>query len=240
MKKDELKNSYLRLLSLLILFLIGATSVPDLLRSQQLSTSPVIPDPTVHYETATNNPEETAVFAGGCFWGMEAVFERVKGVSTVVSGFSGDSAETANYRDVSAGWTDHAEAVKITYNPARVSYAQLLKIYFSVAHDPTQINRQGPDAGSQYRSAIFFQDSNQQRTAQAYINQLNQTKIFNQAIATQLVPLDQFYAAEDYHQDFIDRNPGHPYVVIHDLPKINQLQVHFSHLYQEQSRVNSR
>lgn len=177
--------------------------------------------------------EQTAVFAGGCFWGMEAVFEHLKGVSDVVSGFSGGSAITAHYEEVSSGETGHAEAVKITYDPSQISYSQLLKIYFSVAHDPTQLNRQGPDWGTQYRSAIFFADNEQKQVAQAYINQLNKAHVFPKPIVTQLVPLKGFYAAEGYHQHFIDRNPNYPYVVMNDLPKLAQLREQFPNLYKK-------
>lgn len=192
-----------------------------------------VPAPTADISTSTAKGKQIAVFGGGCFWGTEAVFEHVKGVSDVVSGFSGGSAATAHYEQVSFGNTGHAESVKITYDPAQISYGQLLKIYFSVAHDPTQVNRQGPDLGTQYRSAIFFANAEQQRVAQAYIDQLNQAKVFSQPIATQLAPLNGFYAAEEHHQNFIKRNPNHPYVVVHDLPKLAQLQENFSDLYKQ-------
>ncbi|NJR38615.1 MAG: peptide-methionine (S)-S-oxide reductase MsrA [Leptolyngbyaceae cyanobacterium CSU_1_4] len=180
--------------------------------------------------------EQTAIFAGGCFWGVEAVFENLKGVSNVVSGFSGGDAKSARYDAVSFGGTGHAEAVKITYDPTQISYGQLLKVYFTVAHDPTQLNRQGPDVGTQYRSAVFFANSEQQQMTKAYIDQLNEAKVFNSAIVTQVTPLTQFYEAEAYHQDFIDRNPAYPYVVIHDLPKLKHLQAQFPTLYQNKVR----
>ncbi|WP_245927246.1 peptide-methionine (S)-S-oxide reductase MsrA [Aphanothece hegewaldii] len=192
------------------------------------------PDPVTKISTSTNG-NQTAVLAGGCFWGMEAVFEHLKGVSDVVSGFSGGNAETANYQRVSSGQTEHAEAVKITYDPSQISYEQILKIYFSVAHDPTQLNRQGPDSGTQYRSAIFYANDEQKQAAQAYIDQLNKTDTFGKPIVTQLVPLNDFYAAEEYHQNFIDRNPNYPYVVVHDLPKLVQLQKQFPNLYRQDS-----
>jgi peptide-methionine (S)-S-oxide reductase len=209
--------------SLSIIFLAVAVS--------RSAARTAVPDLAANISTATAPGNQTAVFAGGCFWGMEAVFEHVKGVSDVVSGFSGGSATTARYEEVSAGQTGHAEAIKITYDPKQISYGQLLKIYFSVAHDPTQVNRQGPDSGTQYRSAIFFTNRDQQQVAQSYIDQLNTAKVFNRAIATQIVPLDGFYAAEDYHQNFIARNPNYPYVVVHDLPKLAQLRQQFSALY---------
>jgi peptide-methionine (S)-S-oxide reductase len=174
---------------------------------------------------------QTAVLAGGCFWGVEAVFEHLKGVSEVVSGYAGGSAKTAQYERVGTGQTGHAEAVKVTYDPNQISYGQLLKIYFAVAHDPTQVNRQGPDTGTQYRSAIFFTSPDQQSVANAYIAQLNQAKVFPAPIATELVPLTAFYAAEESHQNFIARNPNYPYVVVHDLPKLAQLQKQFSDWY---------
>jgi peptide-methionine (S)-S-oxide reductase len=179
-----------------------------------------------------SSSEQTAILAGGCFWGMEAVFEHLKGVTNVESGFSGGTAATANYERVSGGGTDHAEAVKITYNPTQISYGQLLKVYFALAHDPTQLNRQGPDTGPQYRSAIFFANAQQQQVAQSYIDQLNQAHVFQQPIVTQLVPLQQFYPAAAYHQDFIDHHPDYPYVVVHDLPKLKQLKQQFPDLYQ--------
>ena len=174
--------------------------------------------------------EQTLVLAGGCFWGVEAVFENLNGVANVVSGFSGGDAKTANYDTVSSGRTSHAEAVKITYNPQQISLEQLLKIYFLVAHDPTQINRQSPDNGTQYRSAIFFANAQQQKVSQAYIDKLDRGRIFPQPIATQLVALTKFYPAEDYHQNFIARNPNYPYVVIHDRPKIARLRQQFPNL----------
>ncbi|GFE68729.1 peptide-methionine (S)-S-oxide reductase MsrA [Chroococcus sp. FPU101] len=192
------------------------------------------PDPVTNISTSTHG-NQTAVLAGGCFWGMEAVFEHLKGVSEVISGFSGGNAETANYYRVSSGQTEHAESVKITYDPSVISYEQILKIYFSVAHDPTQLNRQGPDSGTQYRSAIFYATEEQRQAAQAYIDQLNKADTFGKPIATQLVPLKDFYAAEDYHQNFIDRNPNYPYVVVHDLPKLVQLQKQYPNLYKQNS-----
>jgi peptide-methionine (S)-S-oxide reductase len=194
--------------------------------------SKVFPDPAVNLPTSKAKELRTAVFAGGCFWGMEAVFEHLKGVSDVVSGYSGGNAETAHYGLVSFGQTGHAEAVKITYDPTQVSYGQLLKVYFSIAHDPTQLNRQGPDAGTQYRSAIFFASPDEKQVAQAYIDQLNQAHVFQKPIVTQLAPLTGFYEAETEHQNFIDNNPNHPYVVIHDLPKLDQLKTKFAALYQ--------
>ncbi|MBC8122549.1 MAG: peptide-methionine (S)-S-oxide reductase MsrA [Gemmatimonadaceae bacterium] len=182
-------------------------------------------------DSAPTPGQQVAVLAGGCFWGVEAVFEHVKGVSDVVSGYSGGSAANANYQAIGSGETGHAESVKITYDPTQISYGQLLKIYFSVAHDPTQLDRQGPDQGTQYRSAIFFTSDEQKRVAQAYIEQLGKARVFESPIVTQLTPLKAFYAAETYHQNFIDRNPNYPYVVVHDLPKLAQLREQYSDLY---------
>jgi peptide-methionine (S)-S-oxide reductase len=185
------------------------------------------PDPLQDIKVATAGTEQTAVLAGGCFWGVEAVFERLEGVSDVVSGFAGGSKATAHYEVVSTGTTGHAESVKITYDPAKITYGQLLKIFFAVAHDPTQLNRQGPDEGTQYRSAIFYGTPEQKAVAEAYIQQLDAAKLFRHAIVTKVVPLDGFYAAEAYHQHFLDRNPTYPYIVYNDLPKLAQLKKDF-------------
>ncbi|MBW4595526.1 MAG: peptide-methionine (S)-S-oxide reductase MsrA [Brasilonema angustatum HA4187-MV1] len=190
-------------------------------------------NPATDISTSTAKGKQTAVLAGGCFWGMEAVFEHLKGVSDVISGYSGGSAATANYEFVSSGLTGHAESVKITYDPSQISYQQLLKIYFLVAHDPTQLNRQGPDSGKQYRSVIFFANDKQKRVALDIINQLNKTDIFHKQIVTQLLPLKGFYQAEDYHQNFIDHNPNYPYVVVNDLPKLAQLQSQYPNIYKK-------
>jgi len=175
--------------------------------------------------------EETAVFAGGCFWGVDAVFKHVKGVSEVVSGYAGGSAATAHYEQVSEGDTGHAESVRVRFDPARVSYQQLLQVFFSVAHDPTQLNRQGPDTGSQYRSAIFYTSAGQQQIAQSYIRQLTAARTFSAPIVTQVVPLQQFYPAEDYHQNFLALHPYQSYIVFNDMPKLNHLREQFPSLY---------
>ena len=191
------------------------------------STVPHLPDPVANAAPPPTSHKETAVLAGGCFWGLEAVFESLKGVSDVVSGYAGGSKIVAHYDIVSTGQTGHAESVRITFDPAQISYGQLLKIYFSVAHDPTQLNRQGPDTGTQYRSSIFYNSEDQKRVAEAYIQQLTQAKVFDRAIVTKVAPLQAFYAAEDYHQNFIARNPTYPYVVYNDLPKLKQLREQF-------------
>ena len=179
---------------------------------------------------ANGSHRAVAVLAGGCFWGMEAVFEQLKGVTDVVSGYAGGSIETAHYEMVGTGRTGHAESVEITYDPARITYGKLLQVYFSVAHDPTEVNRQGPDIGTQYRSAIFYASAAEKQMAEAYIRQLGQAKVFRYPIATQLIPFAGFYPAEDDHQDFVARNPHHSYVVYHDLPKLARLKQKYPEL----------
>jgi peptide-methionine (S)-S-oxide reductase len=171
------------------------------------------------------------VLSGGCFWGIQAVFEHVKGVSSVTAGYSGGSAQTAQYEIVSTGNTGHAESVRIVYDPGQISYGQLLKVFFSVAHDPTELNRQGPDEGTQYRSAIFYATDDQRRVAQAYIDQLNGAKVFAQPIVTQVVALRAFYPAEAYHQDYAEHHPNEPYIAINDLPKVEHLKQTLPELY---------
>jgi len=178
-------------------------------------------------ETASASGTQTAVFAGGCFWGVQGVFQRVQGVSQAVSGYSGGKAATAKYEIVGTGLSGHAEAVKITYDPKKVSYGTLLQIYFSVAHDPTQLNRQDPDVGPQYRSAVFYGDAAQKATTEKYIAQLDAAKVYRSKIVTQVVPLDAFYAAEDYHQDYLTLNPTQGYIARYDLPKIANLKTMF-------------
>jgi peptide-methionine (S)-S-oxide reductase len=174
---------------------------------------------------------ETAVLAGGCFWGVQGVFQHVKGVTAAVSGYAGGTADTAHYKTVGLGTTGHAEAVSITYDPSQITYGQILQIYFSVAHDPTQLNRQGPDEGTQYRSTIFPASEEQQKVAKAYIAQLDGAGLFKSKIATTIEPSKTFYAAEGYHQDFMTLNPTYPYIVIHDLPKVENLQRTFPDRY---------
>lgn len=175
--------------------------------------------------------EETTVLSGGCFWGVDAVFKHVKGVIGVTSGYSGGSEKTAQYETVSTGTTGHAESVKITYDPSRISYSQLLKVFFFVAHDPTELNRQGPDAGTQYRSIIFYDDDQQKKIAQSYIAEVNKRKVFPNPIVTEVIPREQFYPAEEYHQNFLERNPNNPYIVFNDMPKLDQLRKQFPALY---------
>ena len=174
---------------------------------------------------------QTAVFSGGCFWGVDAVFKHVKGVTRVVSGYSGGESSTAHYEIVSEGTTGHAESVQVTFDPSVVPYSTLLKVFFSVAHDPTELNRQGPDEGTQYRSAIFFANADQQKAAQAAIAELTQAKAYKRPIVTQVVPLKAFYAAEDYHQDYLAHHLTQPYIVYNDLPKVENLKTRYPELY---------
>ena len=185
-----------------------------------------------HTSTARTGPE-TAVLAGGCFWGVDAVFRHVKGVTSVVSGYSGGNAETAHYETVSTGTTGHAETVKITYDPSQLRYSELLRIFFSVATDPTQLNRQGPDVGPQYRSVIFYTNEDQKQIASAYIDQLNKARVFSRPIVTEVVPFKAFYPAEPYHQNFLARHPNDPYIVINDFPKLRMLKKQFPGLYRK-------
>lgn len=175
--------------------------------------------------------EQTAVFAGGCFWGVDAVFRHVRGVTDVASGYAGGEAATAHYELVSNGDTGHAESVRVRFDPAQVSYRQLLQVFFRVAHDPTQLNRQGPDVGSQYRSAIFYSDEAQRKTAQDAIRQLTVEHVFPEPVVTQVVPLRQFYPAEDHHQNYLARHLNQPYIVFNDLPKLERLKQEFPGLY---------
>jgi peptide-methionine (S)-S-oxide reductase len=182
-------------------------------------------------QVAAVKGKETAVLAGGCFWGVDAVYKHVKGVSSVISGFSGGQKNTAHYETVSTGTTGHAESVKITFDPSKVSYAELLRIYFSVATDPTELNRQGPDEGTQYRGVIFYTTDEQKQIAQAYIDQLNRAKVFSSPIVTQVVPFQAFYEAESYHQNYLALHPDNPYIVFNDLPKLRNLQKEFPEEY---------
>jgi peptide-methionine (S)-S-oxide reductase len=182
------------------------------------------PDPVVDTALAEKTGQSRAILAGGCFWCVEAVYKNLEGVSSVKSGYAGGTADTADYETVSSGTTDHAESVEVVYDPSRISYGQILKVFFAIAHDPTQLNRQGPDTGRQYRSAIFYGDGEQQRVAQAYIDQLNKAHVFDQPIVTEVVPLEAFYQAETYHQDYAARNPLNPYIVFNAQPKVRKLR----------------
>ena len=200
------------------------------------SNAPV-PDPSYDEAKPAAHATETAVLAGGCFWGMQSVFEHVRGVRQVWAGYSGGQANTAHYDEVSDGNTGHAESVKIAFDPAVVSYGQLLKIYFAVAHDPTTLNRQGPDAGTQYRSEIFYANAEQKKIAESYIAQLDAAKIFDDSIVTLVQPLTGFYPAEDYHQDYARKHPENMYIVVNDAPKVARLKQAFPGMYQEEQTV---
>ena len=190
-----------------------------------------IPSPVRDEPAKPQATSEVAVLAGGCFWGVQGVFQHVDGVSSAVSGYAGGAADTAHYALVGTNTTGHAEAVRVTFDPNRISYGRILQIFFSVAHDPTELNRQGPDVGTQYRSAIFPTNVEQTRVAEAYIAQLNEARVFDAAIVTKIEPGREFYRAEDYHQDFLSRNPTFPYIVVNDLPKIENLKRLFPDLY---------
>jgi peptide-methionine (S)-S-oxide reductase len=190
-----------------------------------------VPNPAIDAMLATAKTEQTAVVAGGCFWGIQAVFQHVKGVISATSGYSGGTAGTAEYELVSGGDTGHAESVKITYDSSQITYGQLLRVFFSVAHDPTQLNRQGPDTGSQYRSSVFYDSAEQKRIAEAYIAQLEKAKVFPRPIVTRVAPLKAFYPAEAYHQDYAAHHPDNPYIVYNDAPKVAHLRQQFPNLY---------
>ena len=197
------------------------------------ATKVPVPPPAVDAPLAAAPGKATAVFAGGCFWGTQSVFERVKGVLDTTAGYSGGSAATATYEQVGQENTGHAESVKVVYDPSKITYGQLLRIFFSVAHDPTQKNRQGPDVGESYRSVIFYNSTEQQNVAKAYIAQLDAAKIFPKAIVTEVVPLKGFYDAESYHQDYALHNPDNPYIMVCDRPKIEALKQEFPELFKD-------
>jgi len=182
------------------------------------------PEPAVDAALADRAGQRNAVLAGGCFWCVEAVYKNLDGVLTVKSGYAGGSADTADYETVSTGTTNHAESVEVVYDPGRITYGQILRVFFSIAHDPTQLNRQGPDTGRQYRSAIFYADDEQKRVAEAYIDLLNKAHIFDRPIVTEVVPLEAFFEAETYHQDYAARNPSNPYIVINAQTKVSKLR----------------
>lgn len=190
-----------------------------------------VPAPAVDETKPAAHGKEKAVVAGGCFWGIQAVFQHVKGVQTATSGYSGGSAKHPDYEAVSSGRTGHAESVEIVYDPAKVTYGELLQVFFSVALDPTELNRQGPDEGTQYRSIIFYTSDEQKRIAEAYIAQLDQAKVFSRPIVTQVVPFDVFYEAEAYHQNYATQHPDNPYIVYNDAPKVANLKKEFPELY---------
>jgi peptide-methionine (S)-S-oxide reductase len=219
-----------RLIRLSLLTLVAAAGLVYLF-GWNASGATKLPDPKVDESPAPATGEEKVVFAGGCFWGIQAVFEHVKGVKRATAGYSGGTVKSPSYEQVSSGETGHAESVEVIYDPSKITFGQLLKVFFSVAHDPTELNRQGPDWGTQYRSAIFYETPDQQRIAQAYVDQLTQAKAFSHPIVTQIVPFKAFYRAEDYHQDYLVYHPDSPYIIINDLPKIANLKKEFPDLY---------
>ncbi|MBX3567679.1 MAG: peptide-methionine (S)-S-oxide reductase MsrA [Rhizobiaceae bacterium] len=211
--------------------LVAAAALPFVAVSGQSQAREGIAIPPPVRDVQSSGQVATAVVAGGCFWGVQGVFQHVDGVKNAVSGYAGDGETNATYDLVSAHATRHAESVKVTYDPARISYGQILQIFFSVAHDPTQLDRQGPDKGTQYRSAIFPQDAAQAEVAQAYIDQLDAAKVYERKIVTRIEPGHPFFAAEDYHQDFMAKNPDYPYIVYNDLPKVENLKRLFPDRY---------
>src|SRR6202046_3914852 len=225
MKRSMIKPLLTVLLAVLALFLWT--------RHSYTSAATIIPDPAVDETLAPQKGQETVVVAGGCFWGIQAVFQHVKGVNSATSGYSGGTVKNPDYEQVSSGSTGHAESVQIVYDPSQVTLGQLLKVFFSVAHAPTELNRQGPDTGTQYRSAIFFAGDEQKKIAADYIAQLDSAKVFPQPIVTKLEPLRGFYPAEDYHQDFAVLHPSHAYIVFNDLPKVENLKRLFAADYRE-------
>jgi peptide-methionine (S)-S-oxide reductase len=205
---------------------IALRGLPSAAESARSTPPPMLDEPANPQATS-----EVAVLAGGCFWGVQGVFQHVEGVTSAISGYAGGAANTAHYEMVGTNTTGHAESVRVTFDPARISYGRILQIYFSVAHDPTELNRQGPDVGAQYRSAIFPAKPEQVRVAETYIAQLNQAHVFDAPIVTKVEPGREFYPAEDYHQDFLTRNPRYPYIAINDLPKIENLKRLFPDIY---------
>ena len=206
--------------------LLGATAC-----NARAGTPAAFPAPVLDAPRAATAGEQTAVLSGGCFWGIQAVFQHVKGVIRATSGYSGGSAKTAEYEIVSTGETGHAESVQIVYDPSQISYGELLRVFFSVAHDPTELNRQGPDEGTQYRSSIFYSNDEQKRIAEAYISQLDKAKVFSRPIETQVVALQAFYPAEAYHQNYAELHPNQPYIMFNDAPKVEHLRQQFPDLY---------
>ena len=231
------KNTLLELSSLLILaalvITITACGISRVAAGSSVPTPGTVPNPKLDAPLAATKGEQTAVLAGGCFWGVDAVFKHVKGVLRVESGYAGGSPDTAQYETVSSGQTGHAESVHITYDPSQITYGQLLKVFFAVAHDPTELNRQGPDIGTQYRSAIFYGNAEQKRIAESYIVQLDQAKVFLSKIVTQVVALKSFNEAESYHQNYLATHMDEPYIVYNDLPKLENLRKQLPELYKE-------
>lgn len=222
-----------RIAILVIVVFLGWSVVRTLGARPPATPSGAMPKPVVDAPLAAKAGKQTVVLAGGCFWGVQGVFEHVKGVASAVSGYAGGYVKDPSYETVSTGLTGHAESVQVTYDPAQISFGQLMMIYFSVAHDPTQLNRQGPDTGSQYRSAVFYSNEEQKKIAEAYVTQLEAAKIYPEKIVTKISPFSAFYPAENYHQDYLKNNPNNPYIVFNDLPKIVNLKRDFPALYRE-------
>ncbi len=203
-------------------------------RAAGASSAPaVVPAPAADFTSVTPKGEQTAVFAGGCFWGIQAVFQHIKGVKSATSGYAGGTVEHPEYEQVGSGTTGHAESVKVVFDPTQVTYAQLLQVFFSVAHDPTELNRQGPDVGTQYRSIVFYSTPEQKATVDAYIAQLTKAKTFSRPIVTQVVPFTKFWPAEAYHQNYAELHPDQPYIAINDLPKVDHLKQQFPQLWSD-------
>lgn len=217
----------------LVLLTLSAFSFALACNQAKAGNAMAFPNPAVDSPLAKSQGRETAVLSAGCFWGVQSVFEHVKGVESVVAGYTGGASATAHYEMVSSGTTGHAESVSITYDPSRISYGQLLKVFFSVAHDPTEVNRQGPDEGEQYRSMISYATAEQKRIAEAYIDQLNGAKVFPRPIATRVVAFKAFYPAEAYHQDYAAHHPTDPYIFFNDAPKVAHLKKQFPELYRK-------
>jgi peptide-methionine (S)-S-oxide reductase len=228
MSGEKIQATFWNILPIAILLVVAGLvwSAPQ----PAAADAETLPDPMVDQQTVSDEPQ-VAVVAGGCFWGIQAVFQHTKGVQVALSGYSGGMKTNPSYEEVTTGRTGHAEAVQIKYNPREISYGQILKIFFSIAHDPTQLNRQGPDVGTQYRSAIFYANDEQKKIAEAYIAQLNQAGAFKSPIVTKVGPLVAFYPAESYHQDYAIKHPTQPYIVIHDAPKVENLKRVFPQLY---------
>jgi peptide-methionine (S)-S-oxide reductase len=212
----------------------AAVILPGRTESALIAAPSAVPAPLVDNPLAAKPGEEVAVFAGGCFWGIQAVYQHVKGVKSAVSGYTGGTTKEPSYQQVTTGRTGHAEAVRIVFDPSQVSYGTLLRVLMSVAHDPTQLNRQGPDVGTQYRSEIFFTNEAQKKIAAAYIGQLDKAKVFRSPIATKVSRLGAFTVAEDYHQNYANEHPNEPYIRIHDAPKVEALKKDFASLYKEE------
>lgn len=235
--RTELRKSALPVAIALAAGLIAVDVLCQSVGVKAAENATPIPSPTLDQMAATTGKMDTAVFAGGCFWGVQAVFQHVKGVENAVSGYAGGTAADPTYRQVSSGATGHAESVEVTYDPAKVSYGKLLQIFFSVAHDPTQLNRQGPDTGTQYRSAVFFTNDEQKKIATAYVKQLGEAGSFGRPIVTELSNLNAFYPAEDYHQDYAFLHPGSLYIVWNDLPKVEHLKEMFPDVWRDEPKL---